>query len=800
MDAGGGHSRGARSTGKRRRRRHEATIPPKAAGLHATGAIALIMLLAVVLVMIVVYFTRRLMNAERAIKRTTAEVRHQITPDDLNTAFGQWVEANPGAVTTACAPYINRSVAVAATAMRVHAPPPPSYRAPPMSDPAATHSRAPAVGSADGYRRQQHQEAPAPMATEPPRHHQQHHQLPPPPPQQLHQQPQQTSLYRPESQPSHGPMGSLGQQPSLSQRPMTTHSNAPQGSKGLPASSPSPRPMLPTAAAAAQLPETAMHERTSTQSQGTPPRLEPPIEPKTAASPIAGRGCSPRQHPWPPLASCTPRPRVQCHGDVCIVVDDCEPDDDDDGKGISLLGRQQHADPRSLWDSTEDNAPELEANSSGDESDEEHDEGDAAEWDDDYRDAAKDGDGHGAAQPSIPGGDACSRLDQFVRDTLDALSHASTEDEDDHEYERETAVSTVVPLPADMSIPAADDIEDDEQGDPWLMPDPVRIYAYAHGDESDDEDDREFDDAVGRVHEDPSYGKAWAIQGESVPLMIILGESSGGLGVRAADPFRARITPLSDDDGSEDGDGSEDDDRVESDRDDDGNGNKERGNGKDKHHESNSDESSRDDDHDNNDDDIGSDRINPFATVATVTALSLAADDVEGSSWTMPAKDDGDDDDILQESIQYEDVAFVDGAVAATPEMDHLNACGSVEHGGDDDKGSHEIAHQQTGREEHRNISADTTLDPTNETKATDAIHEREPAPTPSAIKDHDDKDDSVAIGDPHSSNSTRNEDQTITDVVVELPSLSSDDDDIDHGDSEPMYEKAESPEHGTEG
>ncbi|AVK77023.1 hypothetical protein pmac_cds_335 [Pandoravirus macleodensis] len=79
---------------------------------------ALVLLLAVVLVMVVIYLVRRLSNVERTVKRTLGEVRHQVTPDDLHTAFGQWVEANPAQVTTACAPYINRSVAVAADAIR----------------------------------------------------------------------------------------------------------------------------------------------------------------------------------------------------------------------------------------------------------------------------------------------------------------------------------------------------------------------------------------------------------------------------------------------------------------------------------------------------------------------------------------------------------------------------------------------------------------------------------------------------------------------------------------------------------
>ncbi|AJF97981.1 hypothetical protein TW95_gp1247 [Pandoravirus inopinatum] len=120
-DANRGH---AGTVGRRRRHRRTAAAP-HARGPNMVGTMAIMALLAVVIIMVVIYLVRRLANAERAIKRTMAEVRHQVTPDDLHTAFGQWVEANPGAVTTACAPYINRSVAVAASAMRVHAPAPP---------------------------------------------------------------------------------------------------------------------------------------------------------------------------------------------------------------------------------------------------------------------------------------------------------------------------------------------------------------------------------------------------------------------------------------------------------------------------------------------------------------------------------------------------------------------------------------------------------------------------------------------------------------------------------------------------
>ncbi|WBR14503.1 Topoisomerase ii-associated protein domain-containing protein [Pandoravirus kuranda] len=114
------HSSASNNNGAlRRRRRAGATrgAPrPHAAG--ARGTMALIVLLAVILVMVVIYLVRRLANVERTVKRTLGEVRHQVTPDDLHTAFGQWAEANPGQVTAACAPYIDRSVAVAADVIR----------------------------------------------------------------------------------------------------------------------------------------------------------------------------------------------------------------------------------------------------------------------------------------------------------------------------------------------------------------------------------------------------------------------------------------------------------------------------------------------------------------------------------------------------------------------------------------------------------------------------------------------------------------------------------------------------------
>lgn len=508
------------------------------------GTMAIVALLAVVLVAVVIYLVRRLANVERAVRRTTAEVRHQVTPADLHTAFGQWVEANPGAVTTACAPYINRSVAVAASAMRVHAPAPPAPHHPELRQPPPSLSQPPA---------QPHGPRPGPPPPHfAPQQSHPHHQAPPhpalqsgpvhgsrpaPPAVVAPTQPQACPQLAPPSAPTtaQGHCRGEGQAFEL-QRP---HAGAP------------PQQAQPPPA-----PQTA-HAAQSAAQTGRPP-LAAPLRPQTPhGAPSSMPSGAPRSLPMP---RATP-PRMRCEGDVCVIIEDEDDDDDEEEED------EEHND--------------YDANG--------YDQGHAqvivGAGDDRHQEDAHDD----AAQNGHPLQASVSHLDRCVQDTLDAISHASNDededderdDDDDDENEDDTTSDKNARGGANGSAdPDADRAHLASGGraldagrseppacasDPWATPDEARFFV-GHGDESEGDDDQDDE-------RDQPGGGGW--YGHETPsLFIVLGAPTNGLGAPFGGLARARITPLDDDANDDDGDGDghgddDDEEKAEDDHQDD---------------------------------------------------------------------------------------------------------------------------------------------------------------------------------------------------------------------------------------
>lgn len=494
---------------------------------------AIVALLAVVLVAVVIYLVRRLANVERAVKRTMAEVRHQVTPADLHTAFGQWVEANPGAVTTACAPYINRSVAVAASAMRVHAPAPPAPQHPSLRQPAPTVSQPPA---------QSHVPRPGPPPHFAPQQSHPHHQAPPHPAQQggpVHGSRPTPLAVAPPTQPQ------LRPQPApLSSAPTTPRGHCqgegqafePQRAHtGAPPQQAQPPPASQTAQA------------TQTAAQTGRPPFGAPSRPQTshgAPSPVPA-GVS-RSLPMPRAAP----PRMRCEGDVCVIVEDDEDEDDDhrrndghdDGRTLVTIGAGDDRHREDAHDDAEQNGHPLQA--------------------------------------------SASHLDRYVQDTLDAISHASNDDDeddddeddkDDNDKDEDDTTSDKNKRggangSADLDADRADLVSDGGApsacaSDPWAMPDEARFFV-GHGDESEGDDDQDDE-------RDQPGGGGW--YGHETPsLFIVLGTPTNGLGTSFGGLARARITPLGEDDGNGDSENDDDDDEEEEEeeeeKDDNGNG------------------------------------------------------------------------------------------------------------------------------------------------------------------------------------------------------------------------------------
>ncbi|HEY9249705.1 MAG TPA: hypothetical protein VIO38_11255, partial [Rariglobus sp.] len=241
----------------------------------ATGMVALVALVAVMLVVAVVYIMRRLANVERTTKRTAREVRHQITPDDLNEAFGQWVTANPGAVTTVCAPYINRSVAVAANAMRVQALPPPPHN----------------------YPQQQQQQQ---RAAVPPQH----------------------PAYYSAPHPSYGPRVSHGQAPAPASH-VPAAGAAVREVRQEEQAVPQQQPQQPSHAMPLMHANVPVAPHASAPAAPHPPQQAPALD---HAVPGAQRHIDAALPPPPANAARQRPPNMRCEGDVCVVMQDSDLD------------------------------------------------------------------------------------------------------------------------------------------------------------------------------------------------------------------------------------------------------------------------------------------------------------------------------------------------------------------------------------------------------------------------------------------------------------------------------------------
>lgn len=339
-----GNTRDSRHSGAARRRRRAAATggASRSHGVGPRGTMALVLLLAVVLLMVVVYLVRRLSSVERTVKRTLGEVRHQVTPDDLHTAFGQWVEANPAQVTAACAPYIDRSVAVAADVVRTRvvtavraqagiAPPPPAQRfehahGSGAQQPTAHHQPPPPhhggghLGQRADPRQQQQQhhqghQQPFSQGHQPPRHDQRYNrqythnegaapfQPQEPRPGQHHANPslQMHGHHAQQQQQQHAQAHC--EQPQLpatpvfvappSRSPGHVQGTLPSGASGAPtANSPSPR----------QSPQG--HGQLHVSPRGDDAVYHAPDDPATTS------------------AFSTSRPNIRCDGDVCVVIED----------------------------------------------------------------------------------------------------------------------------------------------------------------------------------------------------------------------------------------------------------------------------------------------------------------------------------------------------------------------------------------------------------------------------------------------------------------------------------------------
>nr|UDO47587.1 hypothetical protein [Pandoravirus massiliensis] len=275
--------------------------------------------------MVVIYLVRRLSNVERTVKRTLGEVRHQVTPDDLHTAFGQWVEANPARVTTACAPYIDRSVAVAADVIRarvVAAAPPAQVRAtsapPPPQQQHVGHARVNDAQPPSGY---QQSHGGAPLGQHAVEHHKQqqhhHHQPVPQQPHSNHHQgipPLQHRQPHPDHQQGvlpvhaqvHHPQQQQHTQPyAVQQRPPAVVALAPVP---LPSHGHGQGAPLPDA-------DKAPIADASSFRQHPLGHGRPPVSPH--AHGVAHRA------PGDPVETGTRngRPNVRCEGDVCVVIE-----------------------------------------------------------------------------------------------------------------------------------------------------------------------------------------------------------------------------------------------------------------------------------------------------------------------------------------------------------------------------------------------------------------------------------------------------------------------------------------------
>ncbi|QBZ81021.1 hypothetical protein pclt_cds_425 [Pandoravirus celtis] len=552
-------NRGHAGTVGRRRRHRRAAAAPHARGPNMVGTMAIMALLAVVIIMVVIYLVRRLTNAERAIKRTMAEVRHQVTPDDLHTAFGQWVEANPGAVTTACAPYINRSVAVAASAMRVHAPAPPAPHHPGLRGPEAAPPGQQPLAQPHG---------PAPAA--PP------HFAPRQPP----------PLYPPHGQPEgsvHAPRPPTGtaaqqHQPSAQLRPQPQQQPGPtappvgtpeQWSNGHALDRQRPHPEAPPrqpAPSAAPAPQPVMPPQAGT----------PYVPPPSSSSTIVPQQQQQRQQQGqPPVLRAVP-PRMRCDGNVCVIIEDQVDDADDDaddtfnGHPASVGDNEDHRDHLPL-DSGGGKSPPSGGNDHplSDEHHESLSDGSDAEdhgnqdEEDDHQYDTEDVDKQHAPMLQVSN----THLDRYVQDTLDAISHASNEededdeddkeeeeDDDDNEIDKSKRDDGGDPTPQDHG-PALDRMRAAYADDPWSMPDDARFFV-SHGDESegDHEDESDHDDGDDSIEandhdqeRDQHDSRGW-YDHETPSLFIVLGAPANGLCVPLDHHLgRARITPLDED-------------------------------------------------------------------------------------------------------------------------------------------------------------------------------------------------------------------------------------------------------------
>ncbi|AGO84150.1 hypothetical protein psal_cds_423 [Pandoravirus salinus] len=552
------------SVAKKRRRR--APAAPRARAPNMVGAMAMITLLAVVLVMVVIYFVRRLANVERVVKRTVAEVRHQVTPDDLHTAFGQWVEANPGAVTTACAPYINRSVAVAASAMRVHAPAP-------------QHSELREAPSSSSVQPPPRPHGPASAA---------------PPPQFAPAQPTSYPPHIQQGMPAHAPRLPTGAAPRPTYPPVQTQPLQPrqqQQQQCDPADG-------PVGAQERWAGSHALDPRAHRREES--PRQPPPMQPVPSAVPVAQPArvilpqagairapplpptLAPRQQEESPILR-VPPPRMRCHGDVCVIVEDQVADVAGDPHGgfddyhADTRDGTHRGDPdRPVCLSSDRDSPSLPDDSSHRLSDD-HDRSLSDESDVEDGDHHEDGDQRCSTQV-VKGqsGRALhvsrSHLDRCVQDTLDAISHASNEEEEDDDEDDEDDIDGPqkgrewrgndrghCETGENQSDDQSDDDDDEADrvledrmatasdcgamraayaDDPWSMPDGTQ-FLVNHGDESegDDQDD-------GRALVD---GRGW-YDHETPSLFIVLGAPTNGLGAPFDPMGRARITPLEDED------------------------------------------------------------------------------------------------------------------------------------------------------------------------------------------------------------------------------------------------------------
>jgi hypothetical protein len=273
--------------------------------------VALVALIGVLLVAVTVYFMRRLANVERTVTRAVKEVRHQVTPGDLNDAFGHWVSTNPDAVMAACTPYINRSVAVATSAVAMTRPPPEWARPP--------HEAGAAAGSLvhhAHYQRQQQSVHPPPPLHNQPQREQHAHPHPPPPPQ---------SFPRPPQAPQQAPP-SVHASPPATVPPTAAQAQAPHGGASV------PRPLLPETRADPRQQAAAPPQALHTAAAASPRADVASMAPIPTARPADRTPSSPaRTMPPAPHRPAVPPASIVCDGDVCFVVERPEPGSESPG-------------------------------------------------------------------------------------------------------------------------------------------------------------------------------------------------------------------------------------------------------------------------------------------------------------------------------------------------------------------------------------------------------------------------------------------------------------------------------------